>query len=379
VHGKPGLESAAAIVQEAQLVLTFGVHNDVSLLANLAGLQVRECIQFEPDVSAILPNARFNTLLSVVGDTALNITKILARLENLVTEPVMSPRGLRTSTREEVEDELEEITKAWSADLTLGHNYFDTTPHGFYQPGQMPSQRTAEDKLAIWKMVQELDLEGLLVDKKWDHITRFEVEGTNHEFTHPAHVMREMSRHLTENDVLCVDTGDVTLWAALCAVLTRGTRTLSSECLGTMGYSLCAGFVASLVRGDTGRAVVVAGDGGIQMTIGELGTVCQQYAHSETEHKLLLIILDNEKLGRVAFGFAGAQGCELGPSPDFVALAKAYGGDGTTLRHRAQLESAMAYAFSSTGLFVLHVLTDPTVKADMTNFKDNSIKMMNSG
>ena len=31
-----------------------------------------------------------------------------------------------------------------------------------------------------------------------------------------------------------------------------------------MGYGLCAGIVASLVRGKTGRAVVVAGDGGIQ-------------------------------------------------------------------------------------------------------------------
>ena len=41
-------------------------------------------------------------------------------------------------------------------------------------------------------------------------------------------------------------------------------RTLSSERLGTMGYGLCAGIVASLVRGRTGRAVVVTGDGGIQ-------------------------------------------------------------------------------------------------------------------
>jgi len=31
-----------------------------------------------------------------------------------------------------------------------------------------------------------------------------------------------------------------------------------------MGYGLCAGIVASLVRGNIGRAVVVAGDGGIQ-------------------------------------------------------------------------------------------------------------------
>eukprot|EP00438_Fugacium_kawagutii_P020337 Skav209393 [mRNA] locus=scaffold962:7527:8471:- [translate_table: standard] len=63
------------------------------------------------------------------------------------------------------------------------------------------------------------------------------------------------------NDVLCVDVGDVTLWASH---LLRSPWTLYSERLGTMGYGLCAGIVASLIRGSTGRAVVVAGDGGIQ-------------------------------------------------------------------------------------------------------------------
>jgi hypothetical protein len=38
-----------------------------------------------------------------------------------------------------------------------------------------------------------------------------------------------------------------------------------------MGYGLCAGIVASLVRGRTGRALVVTGDGGIQC-LSEHGT-----------------------------------------------------------------------------------------------------------
>ena len=63
----------------------------------------------------------------------------------------------------------------------------------------------------------------------------------------------------------------------------------------------------------------------------------------------MIIVLDNAKLGRVAFGFEGvfrsgpaqcsgtrsvqsepakAQGCELGPTPDFAAVARAYGGNG---------------------------------------------------
>ena len=85
------------------------------------------------------------------------------------------------------------------------------------------------------------------------------------------------------NDVLCVDVGDVTLWASLSACLTKGQRTLSSERLGTMGYGVCAGIAASLIRAGEGRAVVVAGDGGVQMTINELGTAQHLYAHSAKE------------------------------------------------------------------------------------------------
>eukprot|EP00913_Durusdinium_trenchii_P000029 g25.t2 len=155
--------------------------------------------------------------------------------------------------------------------------------------------------------------------------------------------------------------------------------TLSSERLGTMGYGLCAGLVASLVRGSTGRAVVVAGDGGIQMTINELGTAKQVFEESSDEHSLVIILLDNSKLGRVVFGFEGAEGCDLVSNIDFVMLAKAYGGDGLQVSSCEQLEGAMDAAFKSKGIFMLHVLTDPELKADMATFQDKSITMMNSG
>merc|ERR1711971_1499357 len=109
------------------------------------------------------------------------------------------------------------------------------------------------------------------------------------------------------------------------------------ERLGTMGYSLCAGIVSCLMREDKGRAVVVAGDGAIQMTINELGLVKQLFANSSVAYKMLVIVFDNEVLGRVKFGFEGALGCELGPSPDFVAIAKGYGGDGVKLSSLDQL------------------------------------------
>merc|ERR1711879_902616 len=104
------------------------------------------------------------------------------------------------------------------------------------------------------------------------------------------------------------------------------------------------------------------------MTINELGTVMQMFAKAKGSFKMLLIIFDNQMLGRVYFGFSGALGCELGPSPDFVALVKAYGGDGVVLSTPDDVPSVMDKAFKADGLFVIHVLVDPTVKADMAAF-----------
>ncbi len=52
-----------------------------------------------------------------------------------------------------------------------------------------------------------------------------------------------------------------------------------------MGYGLCAGIVASLVRGKTGRAVVVTGDGGIQHfgPIGAAVGIPERFKEKETQ------------------------------------------------------------------------------------------------
>jgi len=94
--------------------------------------------------------------------------------------------------------------------------------------------------------------------------------------------------------------------------------------------------------------------------------------------KLLCIVLDNDVLGRVAFGFESAKGCNI-IGPDYVALAKAYGGDGIRLDKSSDAERVVRQALAANGLFLIHVIVDPELKADMVSFNDNSIQLMNSG
>mmetsp|Transcript_33344 Transcript_33344/g.57103 ORF Transcript_33344/g.57103 Transcript_33344/m.57103 type:complete len:149 (-) Transcript_33344:179-625(-) len=148
-----------------------------------------------------------------------------------------------------------------------------------------------------------------------------------------------------------------------------------------MGYSLCAGVAATLAQPAPARAIVVAGDGGIQMTLCEMATFSQ---HKREGDSLLVVVFDNSMLGRVAFGFVGSKGCEL-EGPDLVALAKAYGGAGLRIGggeeplQDDEVAVAVAAAMASTGLFLMHVVIDPTLKADMAKFKDGSIALMESG
>lgn len=172
-----------------------------------------------------------------------------------------------------------------------------------------------------------------------------------------------------------MDVGDVTLWSSLSLSLQAGSRTLYSERLGTMGYGLCAGIAAILARPSPAGAVVLAGDGGFQMSLQELATFQQCKRPGD---KLICFVFDNQILGRVAFGFDNAAGCEF-EGPDYVKLAKAYGGEGMRLDDTNKAGEVVGKALAAEGLFIVHVWVDPMVKADMASFKDNSLQVMNSG
>jgi len=142
-----------------------------------------------------------------------------------------------------------------------------------------------------------------------------------------------------------------------------------------MGYALNAAIPAILSQPAPAAAVVLAGDGGFQMTLQELATFQQNKRPGD---KLLCMVFDNCLLGRVTFGFDGARGCEIG-GPDYVALARAYGGDGVRLNDESKVEAVLRRGMEAEGLFLIHVMVDPEVKADMATFRDKALHVMNSG
>lgn len=124
-----------------------------------------------------------------------------------------------------------------------------------------------------------------------------------------------------------------------------------------MGFGLPAAIGAKM--GAPERPVCLfTGDGGLQMTLQELGTVMQY----RTDIKI--IVLNNNFLGNVRQWQAlfchnrFSQTPML--NPDFVALAAAYGIEGEDVATRAELDGAIDRMMSRHGAYLLNVRIDPT-------------------
>ena len=100
--------------------------------------------------------------------------------------------------------------------------------------------------------------------------------------------------------------------------------------------------------------IAVIGDGGVQMTIQELGTIMQ------TGVEVKIIILNNEFLGMVRqwqqlfndkrYSFVDIQ------SPNYVMVAKAYGIEAAKVDQRKQLVKAIETMLTHQGSYLLEVM-----------------------
>jgi acetolactate synthase-1/2/3 large subunit len=163
------------------------------------------------------------------------------------------------------------------------------------------------------------------------------------------HVLNE----LTNGDAIIVtDVGQHQMVACRYAKFNQSKSNITSGGAGTMGFALPAAIGAKY--GAPERTVVaIIGDGGIQMTIQELGTIMQ----CEVDVKIL--ILNNHFLGMVRqwqqlfhdkrYSFVDIA------SPDYVQVAKGYQIPGRSISQRQDLREALSTMLNSKGAYLLEV------------------------
>ncbi|SEJ40208.1 acetolactate synthase, large subunit [Dyadobacter sp. SG02] len=153
--------------------------------------------------------------------------------------------------------------------------------------------------------------------------------------------------------IVVTDVGQNQMVTCRYVKLNNSRSSITSGGLGTMGFALPAAIGAKF--GAPHRDVIaVAGDGGFQMTLQELGTIMQ------TRLNLKIIILNNQYLGMVRqwqelfsdsrYSFVDIE------SPDFVNLAASYHINGKRISKREEIRGALTEMLAHDGAFLLEVM-----------------------
>jgi acetolactate synthase-1/2/3 large subunit len=157
--------------------------------------------------------------------------------------------------------------------------------------------------------------------------------------------------------VVATDVGQHQMWAAQRVRPLDPRDFLTSAGLGAMGFGVPAAIGAQFAR-PTAAVVAIVGDGGFQMSFGELATI----ARFALPVKILLI--DNRRLGMVRqwqelFYEQRYSATDLSDNPDFVMIARAYGIGAETVDHARDLEDAFARLFADRAPRLLHCACYP--------------------
>nr|WP_320039611.1 biosynthetic-type acetolactate synthase large subunit [uncultured Bacteroides sp.] len=165
-------------------------------------------------------------------------------------------------------------------------------------------------------------------------------------------VVDKISKATNHEAVLVTDVGQNQMIAARYFQFTKSRSVVTSGGLGTMGFGLPAAIGAAFGAPDR-TICLFCGDGGLQMTIQELGTIM------ETGAPVKIILLNNNFLGMVRqwqeLFFHERYSSTPMRNPDYMKIASAYGIKGRSVYLRDQLDGAIKEMLQTEGPYLLEV------------------------
>ena len=170
-------------------------------------------------------------------------------------------------------------------------------------------------------------------------------------------VVAKVSEATGHRSIVVTDVGQNQMLSARYSRFTEPKSIVTSGGLGTMGFGLPAAIGAKM--GCPDRTVCFfTGDGGLQMTIQELGTI-MEYGTA-----VKIILLNNNFLGNVrqwqALFFKGRFSQTPLLNPDFTMLARPYGIEAENVATRDSLDGAIRRMLDHDGPYLLNVNIDET-------------------
>lgn len=191
-------------------------------------------------------------------------------------------------------------------------------------------------------------------------LPRGEENEVKNDFINPREIIELVSKYLDEDSIVTADVGQNQIWTARNLKIKGNMKFFTSGGLGTMGYSLPAA-IGSKVADKSRKVLCVLGDGGFQMSMGELGTL------ANVDGGLMILLFNNNRLGMVRelqdihVGKGKYFGIDIHNNPDFGMIAQAYGMKVCKTKSIEEFEDVIKDAFNSEDKWLIECQVDPDV------------------
>ncbi|HEX6025069.1 MAG TPA: biosynthetic-type acetolactate synthase large subunit [Solirubrobacter sp.] len=233
------------------------------------------------------------------------------------------------------------------------HIDIDATEIGKNVPAHVPI--VGDAKLALAALCREFaKLEPAPLDAWWSRI-----RGWQRDAREPcdAEAALDALDAALEDAIVTTDVGQHQMWAAARLRFDAPRRWITSGGLGTMGFGLPAALGAQAASPDA-TVVCVSGEGSFLMNVQELATAVEE------ELPVKVLLLDNASLGMVRqqqdlFWDGRRTAVDLGSSPDWELLARAFGWAVRSVGDGDDVTGALAETLAEDGPALLHVPIAP--------------------
>lgn len=188
--------------------------------------------------------------------------------------------------------------------------------------------------------------------KEFDHVIKREVYPEAGPLN-MGEVINAVSEATHHEAILVTDVGQNQMMACRYFKFSKSRSVVTSGGMGTMGFCLPAAIGATFGCDRKRTVCAFMGDGGLQMTIEELGTIMEQKA------PVKIILLNNNYLGNVrqwqAMFFRKRYSFTPMMNPDYMQLASAYGIGARRVMKREELNDGIREMLKTEGAFLLEV------------------------
>jgi len=238
-----------------------------------------------------------------------------------------------------------EISKNVAAHIPIVGSAHDVLPKltGEYRALQADPARLA----GWWQQIRD-----------WQEKYPLSYEDSEDSEIKPQFMVEELYRATGGDAIITSDVGQHQMWAAQYYHFPEPRRWINSGGLGTMGFGLPAAIGAKVAMPDQ-QVVCLAGDGSLIMVCQEMATAA---AH-DLDVKVML--MNNGHFGMVRqwqelFWDERYKSVEMGPSPDWVKLAEAFGWTAAACDDKHALPEAMRSVLETPGPALLDVRVSQT-------------------